>query len=203
MNAPSPFLILALPRSRTAWISKFLTYGEWLCGHEQLRYMRSLEDVISWYRMGEIGMAETAAAPHWRLALALFPDLNVITIRRDRGEVCSSLARLGAEGPQVGTMLERLDRKLDQIERRGTNVMPIRYHELDTEAGARRLWEATLPYPFDRDWYKILAPLNIQFSLPHLLRYYAANEKQIVRFAEVARETTKVMMSAKRSRHLN
>jgi len=81
--------------------------------------------------------------------------------------------------------------------------MPIRYHELDTEAGARRLWEATLPYPFDRDWYKILAPLNIQFSLPHLLRYYAANEKQIVRFAEVARETTKVMMSAKRSRHLN
>jgi len=194
VNAPSPFLILALPRSRTAWISKFLTYGEWHCGHEQLRYMRSIEDVISWHGMGEIGTAETAAAPHWRLALALFPDLNIITIRRDRREVLDSFARMGIGGEAPGTMLERLDRKLDQIERRGPNVTAIDYHELDSESGAKRLWESTLPYPFDREWYSLLAPLNIQLSLPHLLRYYSAHESQIVRFAAVAKETTKVLI---------
>ncbi len=28
-----PFVVFGLPRSRTAWLSRFLTYGDWVCGH--------------------------------------------------------------------------------------------------------------------------------------------------------------------------
>ena len=47
MNPP-PFLVLALPRSRTFWLSRFLAFGGWDCGHDQLRFMRGMEDVKAW-----------------------------------------------------------------------------------------------------------------------------------------------------------
>jgi hypothetical protein len=30
----APYLIFALPRSRTAWLAHFLTYRDWTCLHE-------------------------------------------------------------------------------------------------------------------------------------------------------------------------
>ena len=94
-----PFLILAAPRSRTNWISKFLSYGAWYCGHEQLLFARSLGDVRSWLSMNQVGSAETGAMWHWRLAKHLRPDLRLITIRRESKEILDSLGRIGLPVP--------------------------------------------------------------------------------------------------------
>ena len=46
-----PFVVFALPRSRSAWLARFLTWGDWMCGHDELRHCRSLDDVRAWLAM--------------------------------------------------------------------------------------------------------------------------------------------------------
>jgi hypothetical protein len=40
-----PFMIFALPRSRTAWLSEFLSYQGWTCWHEIAIQMRDFSEV--------------------------------------------------------------------------------------------------------------------------------------------------------------
>ena len=42
---PPPFVVLSLPRSRSYWLSRYLSYGGWHCGHEEIRHARTLSDV--------------------------------------------------------------------------------------------------------------------------------------------------------------
>ena len=63
----TPFLIYALPRSRTYWLSKFLSYGDWVCGHDQIRYFRTIDDIKGWLNLPATGSAETGIAEWWRV----------------------------------------------------------------------------------------------------------------------------------------
>ena len=45
---PPPFVVLSLPRSRSYWLSRYLSYGGWHCGHEEIRHARTLSDVRAW-----------------------------------------------------------------------------------------------------------------------------------------------------------
>jgi len=178
-----PFVILALPRSRTAWLAYWLTYGGWLCGHEQLRYCRSMEDVRSWLAMPKTGTVETAAAPFWRLIPA---DVRIVTVRRPKVEVVRSTIALGYNARAAEEMIGRLDRKLDQVEAR-RSVVRVEFDELRTAEGAKRLWEAVLPLPFDECWYHALAALNVQYSAELMTRYVIAHEKQLMEFRAEAK----------------
>jgi len=175
-----PFLILAAPRSRTNWISKFLSYGAWYCGHEQLLFARSLGDVRSWLSMNQVGSAETGAMWHWRLAKHLRPDLRLITIRRESKEILDSLGRIGL--PVPFRLVESWQRKLDQVEKRNRDAVRIEFEELKNEEGLKRLWSATLDASFDPEWAAKHQSQNIQASVPFLTKYFIANEKGIKKF---------------------
>jgi GNAT superfamily N-acetyltransferase len=183
-----PFVILALPRSRTAWTARFLTYRNWQCGHDEVRHCRSLDDVGAWLGQPCTGTVETAVAPFWRL-LERFGDVGVAVVRRPVADVVASLRAAAPgyfDGPAVVTAMQRLDRKLEQIERRWPGVLSMAFDELGTEAGCRRLWEHCLPYDFDAAWYMALAPVNIQVSLGLVLRYFAAHRPQLTKLARLA-----------------
>ena len=62
-----PFVIFALPRSRTFWLSKFLTAGGWVCEHDEARHVRGMDDVRSALGREFTGYVETGAAPFWPL----------------------------------------------------------------------------------------------------------------------------------------
>jgi hypothetical protein len=183
-----PFVAFALPRSRTAWISRFLSYCDWQCGHDEIRHCRSLDDVASWFGQPCTGTVETAAAPFWRL-LERFGDVGVVVVRRPVADVVTSL-RAAAPGcfdaPAVTVAMQRLDRKLEQIGCRVPGALSLTFEELGTEAGCRRLWEHCLPYPFDAAWHAMLAPVNIQINMGLLLRYYAAHQPQLTKLAKLA-----------------
>lgn len=184
----TPFVILALPRSRTAWLAAFLSYREWECGHDEVRHCRSLDDVRSWFSQGCVGSVETAAAPFWRL-LAWLGDIRVAVVRRPVPQVVASLQAVmpGVFDTAITTRaMQRLDRKLDQIERRLPGVLSVTFDELGSEAGCRRLWEHCLPYPFDAEWHARAAAVNVQISLPKLTRYFMAHQPQMVRLAKLA-----------------
>ncbi len=172
----TPFLILAAPRSRTSWISKFLSYQDWHCGHEQLLFARSIDDIRAWFSMDHVGTVETGAMGHWRLAKHLKPDLRLITIRRKSEDIFSSLTRVGLPVPLW--LIESWQRKLDQVEKRN-KVVRVEVEELKSEGGLRKLWSAALDIPFDLEWAERMQGQNIQVSVSFLTKYFISNEKGI------------------------
>lgn len=186
ISDPQPFVIFALPRCRTAWCSRFLNYGGWQCGHDELRHFRSLDDVKSWLSQPLTGTIETGAAPFWRL---LPTGVTVATIRRPIPEVLASLRRGGLvfDDGMMARIIGRLDAKLVQITHRLPDVLATTFEELGTEAGCARLFEHCLPHAHDHAWWAHLDPINMQISLPHLQNYMASHWAQLTKLAKTAR----------------
>lgn len=181
----SPFVILGLPRSRTAWLAKFLTYKGWSCGHEELRHMRGLGDIKAWLSQDFTGACETAAAPWWRLLVKYRPDVKIVTIRRPVQEVVNSLLALDMQGHYsfnheiISREIRRLDAKLDQIEARVPGVISIDYDDLREEWACAGIFEHCLGLPFDEDWWLKLDQENVQCSMIGLMRYFDANRSAL------------------------
>ena len=183
----TPFVIFGLPRSRTFWLSRFLSYRDWNCGHDELRHARSMDDVKAWFSQENTGTVETSAAPWWRLV----PDgVRVITIRRSVEGVIDSLSRLGFDPSMMRPIMARLDRKLDQIEARIPGVLSVRYADLENEGTCRELFEHCLSYPHDPKWWSTFAAMNLQVSMSSLVRYMAAYQPQLDKLAKIARQRT-------------
>lgn len=183
------FIVYGLPRSRTYWVSKFLTYGGWECSHEQMRYVRGMEDVRSWLSQEWTGTCETLAARWWRVVQHCRPDLRVVVIRRPVEEVVESLMRVpgcGFDAVQLTQQMRKLDRALDLIE---DNVpsLGVDYADLADEAACARIFEHCLPFEHDHDWWATMAPINAQANVPAQVRYMAAHKRQLDRTARVCR----------------
>ncbi|NUB27730.1 GNAT family N-acetyltransferase [Azospirillum brasilense] len=192
-----PFIVFGMPRSRTAWLSRFLTYGDWVCGHEELRHARSLDDVRSWLAQPCTGTAETAAAPWWRLARHLRSDLRVVVVRRDVTDATDSLMWLGlfADRTAVERLMLRLDRKLEQISRRVPDALSVRFEDLEREEVCAAVFEHCLPYQHDPDWWKLWAPVNIQCDMRAIVRHAHAHSAQLDKLERVAKHQTLALMA--------
>lgn len=189
-DAP-PFVVFSLPRSRSAWLSRFLSYRDWACGHDQLRYARTLDDVKAWLSMPNYGTCETGGAPFWRLLMKYAPDVRVVTVRRPIEEVIESLRKTGTDldSQQVTKILTSLDRNLDQIEGRMPNVHSVRFADLADELPCAQVFEYCLPYGHDQDWWRNAAGVNVQVNFPALMRYAKANLPAMIKLASQARQT--------------
>jgi len=183
---PPPFVVLSLPRSRSAWLSKFLSYGEFFCAHDELRHCRSLADVESWLAQPCTGTCETAASPFWRL---LKPGVRVVTVTRPVDEVLASLRRggLAFDDAVMRPVLRHHEAKLRQVAARLPDVLAVTFEGLRDEAVCARVFEHCLGVPHDHDWWQAWAPINVQESLPKLMRYYAAHGPQLQQLAKTAK----------------
>ena len=193
----TPFVVFSLPRSRSAWLSQFLTYGDWTCGHEELRRMRSLDDVKAWFSQSNIGTVETSAAPWWRLLDTYAPGARVVTIRRPPSEVVESLMNIRGvqfDRAVIEKVIAKHDRKLDQIERRFSDVLSVQYENLD-EDGCARIFEHCLGYPHDPNLWTRFAPVNIQINFPALVKYCQAYAPAMEKLAKIAKHRTIALMA--------
>jgi GNAT superfamily N-acetyltransferase len=185
----TPFVILSLPRSRSRWLASFLSYGDWQCGHDEICHCRSLDDVKSWLAQPCTGTVETAGAVFWRLLLQYRPDVRVVTIRRPVDEVLHSLRATGVVfDDTLAPLMHRLDRKLDQVEKRVPGVRSFAFADLKSEACCAELFEHCLPYPHDNDWWQRLDRLNLQINLGHMMRYFHAHRPQLEKVAKQAKQ---------------
>jgi hypothetical protein len=192
------FLVLGLPRSRTAWLSQFLTYGDHICGHEELRHCRSLDDVKSLLSMPHWGSAETSAAPFWRLASRLSPELRVVVIRRPVDDVVNSLASFGFDSAVMHPAMRKLDAKLTQLAKRFPNVLEIQFNDLNSEETCKAVFKHCLPYSWDRLHWATLAEQNIQCNMMEIVRYVAAFRLQLSKLAAIAKHVELVEMTSRR-----
>lgn len=184
-----PFVILSLPRSRSRWLASFLSYGDWQCGHDEIRHCRSLDDVKSWLAQPCTGTVETAGAPFWRLLLQYQPDVRVVTIRRPVDDVLHSLEATGvAFDDTLAPLMRRLDHKLDQVEKRVPGVRSFAFADLKRETACADLFEHCLPYAHDSDWWRRIDALNLQVNLGHVARYMQAHRPQVDKLTKQAKQ---------------
>lgn len=185
----SGFVVYALPRSRTAWLSRFLTYGEWACSHEEMRHVRSLDDVRSWFAQPFTGTTETAAAPWWRMVPQ---GVRTVVVRRPVADVMDSLIRLGLsfDVPMMTREMQRLDMKLAQIAARVPGCLSVSFADLEREETCAAVFEHCLQQPHDPAWWEAMAPLNIQEQIPPLIRYFEAHKVQLNKVRQTARQVS-------------
>ena len=182
---------MGLPRSRTAWLAKFLSYSGFRCGHEELLHMRSLDDVRSWLAQPMTGTAETAAAPYWRLLRKMAPDARVVVVRRPVEDAVASFMRL--ETAETGPLDRKAltaafrygDAKLQQIAARWPGALAVDFAGLDHEETCARVFEHCLPYRHNPAWWRLLAPINVQCDFLALWRQSKAFFPHLMTLAEI------------------
>jgi len=155
--------------------------------------MRSLDDVQAWFSQPNIGTAETAGAPWWRLLDRFAPDARVLVVRRPRDEVAESLINIPGtqfDRTALDSILLKLDRSLDQIEARLPNVLSASFDSLNEEDTCAAVFEHCLQQPHDLDHYARLAPVNIQINMPAIMRHYAAYAPAMEKLALIAKHET-------------
>jgi hypothetical protein len=146
-----------------------------------------MEDVDAWFRQPFTGTAETAAAPWWRMACKYEP--RVVVVRRPVSEVIESLMRTAPfDRGGITALMTRLDRKLDQIEKRVTGALSVRFADLASEETCACVFEHCLPYVHDHQWWETMAALNLQVDMAALLRYYQAYQPQIEKLRQTAQQ---------------
>ena len=187
----TPFVVFALPRSRTKWLSGFLSYGNWICGWDELQHMRSLDDVAAWFTQPCIGTVETAAAPFWRM---LPPGARVVVVRRPVDEVLASLAQQDVAGDAVRALVMAADRKLEQIGNRVPGALSVRFHDLAREDVCAAVFEHCLPYRHDGLWWRACESRRVSGNLMAQVRYCQAYLPQILKLARAARQHTLATM---------
>ena len=195
-HAGVPFIVFSLPRSRSVWLSRYLSYGSYECHHEQSRHVRGIDDVRSWLAQGWTGTAETAAAPWYRLIRHLRPDIAMVVVRRPVAEVVDSLLRLDMrsvctfERAVLERQVHRVDRYLDRIERL-PGVLSVRFADLADEMTCARIFEHCLHIKHDAAWWAALSQANLQCNMPGLMRYMILHERQVARAAARCRQYMK------------
>ena len=175
-----PFIILSLPRSRTAWLSHFLSYNQQFCAHDISLDSKSVGDL--WARLGYFrGTVETGAAFAWPLFVG---KAKVFVVRRPVAEVDASFRLMGLEVP-----LDELERRAADLDTASevVGVRTIQHRALADENVCAWLFEQCLGLPFDRGWWAALAGVNIQLDMAKRFEKIRANHPQIERLKTEAR----------------
>lgn len=178
-HAPRPFIVYGMPRSRTAWMANFLTYGGWQCGHDEATYMRGVADIDRYFARARTGASETGAAPGWRVLHDRVPHLRFAVVRRPVDDVIESLRKVPGvtfDMDRIAAIIRYEARCLDQIATQ-RRALVLNYADLDTRAGVTALFEHSLPYRFDPLWWSATRSQNIQIDFADLVRYRQANRK--------------------------
>ena len=173
-----PFIVFSLPRSRSAWISRFLSYGGWKCGHDLATRCATMKEFVGLLNDENVGTAETGAVVGWRAIRRLIPDVRIAVIRRPVQQIYDSLARFGL-GSQIlmDELIER-DAMLDRLAR-VEGARSFSFADLNNVATCQELFEFCLGVPFDWEWWEGLANVNVQIDVAERLKYLTENRSRI------------------------
>ena len=174
----TPFVVLSLPRSRSAWIASFLSYGGRTCGHDLAPTCASVAEFGALLRGGYDGTAETGAVVGWRAIRKMVPGAKIAVIRRPVAEVYASLGKFGLEGQALMDELCERDAMLDEVARQ-PGVRSFTFKGLGVSLVCQELFEHCLGVPFDWEWWEGLAYRNIQIDVPERLKYLCDNRDRI------------------------
>lgn len=159
----TPFIVFSLPRSRSAWLTHFLSYPPKKVGHDVIVYCDHVTDFIRMFSEGMDGTCETATVLGHRLIRHLLPQVKFAVVRRPLPEVVRSLAAFGLTPPSGE--LEARDAMLDQVAAL-PGTLALKYDELDSPDFCRRLFEFCYKdVDFEIEWWAQCSRFNIQVEM--------------------------------------
>lgn len=145
-------MLLAAPRSGTAWAATWLTTDSTLCLHEPL-YAYTQAELDARTSPKRLGMACTVSA---LTTINRHPARKVV-LHRDPVEVRESMARLGIEGDYDFSALDAVEGRHYPWTALFEDPAPI--------------YEYLLEYPFDAERHQLLRQMNVQnVELIHALQ---------------------------------
>lgn len=161
VTSPQPFFVLALPRSRTAWLSAFLSYPPLKCGHDTIIECDTAADFAT-AMQSLAGTVETGLVDVWSVLMHRWPEARYVAIKRPVPYVMASLARQGfcADPRQIEVRAMRID----EFSRR-PGVKTYSFTDLILEEACREIFEFCLQRPFDRGWWLGLRDHDIQIDV--------------------------------------
>ena len=160
------FFITGLPRTRTAWLANFLTYGDKsLCYHEAFAD-GDIETVFGMTKCDYIGNSDCGNTYFLSSIRTLYPNAVHVLIKRPAGEVKVSLGKLLNE--DVNDTVDKLSAHIEDYERI-TRPLVVDFKDLDSENIIRKIWGACLPeIPFDKPRWEMLRMMNVQITKERL-----------------------------------
>jgi len=187
----APFMVFTAGRSRTMWLSAYLTYGVCVCHFEALAKVSSFQEIITALNVPGMGASETMASPAWPLLLTAAPKLRVVVVRRPTDEILASLVeatkdKLPLDTNEVRRMLAYLQRALDRLSRQPKTLV-VNFDDLENEDTCKAIFEHCLPYKFDHGWWEFLQSKVIDPDVVALAALYAQRAVQVRHVAQECR----------------
>lgn len=176
-----PFFVLALPRSRTAWLSTFLTYGGAQCGHDlvvRCANIAEFESAMAHYA----GTCETGAATGWKYIRTRWPKARILVVQRDVVEVVESLERNGLRGlVDVEALLHR-EQMLEALSA-SRRVKTIGFEDLNDVDCCKYVFEWLLRRDFDAGHWASLRDKNIQIDFAKRVEFLQEHRQVLANFS--------------------
>ena len=148
----TPFFIISLPRSGTAWLANFLTYGDAFCFHEGLFGCASLDQYAELFNGVEksvVGNADTGAIFILPALFKRYPDAKYVFVIRDLVDISASLQRVGLSPAKVPEMADYLWWGITAID----GAITVKFDDLFNQITLRKIWKhigMPDPFPFRR-----------------------------------------------------
>lgn len=185
------FLILSLPRSRSAWLAHYLNYDpSRRVGHDISIECDRIADFVESFANGLWGSVETGAVEAWRLIRTLLPQVKLVVVKRPLLDVTRSLERQGVV-PRLDELAAR-NVMLDELARQ-EGVHALSFDDLQDVNVCGWLFEHCLELEFDPEWYAKCSMINIQIDMNARLAQLERRADALAGLrAEIARETSRL-----------
>lgn len=182
---PSPFIIFALPRSRTAWMAHYLSYASPV-GHDILIECDRQEDFLQSFANGMAGTVETGGILGARLIKKALPKIKFVVVKRPLAEVRQSLEALGLTWSP--SELEEREALLQELSATA-GVETIDFKSLSIPQCAKWLFEHCLEREWDVEWFNHWEPINVQVIMQQRIAQLARRAEANSAFISSVRES--------------
>ena len=177
-----PFFVFGLPRSRTKWLSEFLSPPGKVTVHDLLQHCTHFSDFTNCFVLGVDGTVTNGLTIGYKEVRRLFPHAKFVVVRRKLEDSQRSFDKIvpnwsderkahsrNFTHPLAATCLDALSAE--------PGVTTIQFDHLDNEAVCAWLYEHCLEMPHDHERWERFNATNIQVNFEvqrkHLAQHHA------------------------------
>lgn len=159
-----PFVVLSMPRSRSYWLSRFLSTAQRPVGHDIARWFKSHGEIRDYFAAPGAAAVDTALGTIWdRLGIT---GVKTVLLHRDPDEVARSLRAVGLPAVNLYAYAAKL---------RAMPGFHVEQSDLDCEAGARAVYHHCTGEQMPSGRWQAFIGRNLQCDIAAMHRDVMAN----------------------------
>lgn len=160
------FLIVGLPRSRTAWLAAFLTDGLVTCHHELIRDCQSTAEYIQKFKGTHapvVGDSDCCIPFFYSKVRAILPPHRICFVKRDESAARESAQQFTSEHniPEVEGRWEKCVELFNLMREANPAAPTYNFEDLDDPGTMKALTEYCTGFEFNRERFDIFNTLRV------------------------------------------